>query len=270
MFPVFMKKKGDAPPEVASHYIIAKNGVFLKKGNWWMDAVVPVKQIAVLEEQSIKLALKIKPITSVVLTKAWRFFQAIYEKHHSESAVLLHYSEKLGWELTVPKQSATFAHVDYEMTDRITGYSLIGTMHSHSSMSAFHSGTDIGDEAQVDGVHITFGDLNEAERFSLDPEVVVNGTRFVLPPEYMEGMKQVTEGTDSKLFRAAQPPKFTIECPDLKDWKTPDEWIAKVEKKSYTAFDWKTIVGATTSIAGVGKKPTLAQNGELLPGEVAI
>lgn len=264
MFPVYMKKEGTTPPETVPHYIIAKNGTFLKKGNWWMEAVVPVKQIAVLEEQSVKLTLKIQPITALVLMKAWRFFQAIYEKHHSESAVLLHYSEKLGWELTVPQQSATFAHVDYKMTDRVPGYSFIGTMHSHSSMSAFHSGTDVGDEAQVDGIHITFGDLDEKERFSLDPEIVVNGTRFMLPLGHMEGVTRVVEeGTDPTspyyAYSIVRHPRYTVICPELKEWKTPNEWIAKVENKTVFVrtvpvnghtFDWQRMV--------VDKTPSMA------------
>lgn len=280
MFPVYMKKKGSTPPETVPHYIIAKNGTFLKKGNWWMEAVVPVKQIAVLEEQSVKLTLKIQPITALVLMKAWRFFQAIYEKHHSESAVLLHYSEKLGWELTVPQQSATFAHVDYKMTDRVPGYSFIGTMHSHSSMSAFHSGTDVGDEAQMDGIHITFGDLDEKERFSLDPEIVVNGTRFTLSLGYMGGVTQVTKAVDSKYYYAAQHPKYTISCPELKDWKTPDEWIARVESRSILVqsvgvsvnghtFDWQRMVAIETP-SMADENPAAGSNGKTETKKVAV
>jgi hypothetical protein len=90
-------------------------------------------------------------------------------------------------------------------------------------MSSFHSGTDVGDEAQMYGIHITFGDMDIKEQFSLDPEVVVNGTRFPLSLDYMSGVIQVTKGSEPKFYRIIQHPKYTITCPELKDWKTPDE-----------------------------------------------
>ncbi len=233
MFKVFMKRKGEQPPAETTHYIIAKNGIFLKKGSWWMDAVVPVKQIAVLERQEISLRLKIKPISAVVLTKAWKFFRAVYKKQFTEAAVLLHYSEQLGWELTVPKQKATGAHVDYEMTDRLPGYVFMGTMHSHARMSAFHSSTDIHDEAEVDGIHITFGDLDEDSKFSLDPETVVNGTRFALNLSHLEGLVEWGKNPAVKVVYVTTKPRYTIECPEMSNWVVPDGWVAKVEHPSY-------------------------------------
>lgn len=246
MFPVHMKKKGSQPPVAVPHYIVAKNGIFLKKESWWMEAVVPVKQIAVLEEQETGCKLKFPPLSAVMLAKAWEFFKAVYKKHHSESAVLLHYSDKLGWELTVPEQTVTFAHVDYKMTDRLAGYVFIGTMHSHSSMSAFHSGTDIGDEAQIDGIHITFGDLNEPDQFSMDAEVVINGTRFMLPLHLMEGVSVVEKKTTRFFAYTPTVPRYTITCPELEAWKVPDDWMKKVTAssvKTFQAFDWQRYTG---------------------------
>lgn len=233
MFPVHMKYNGNTPPESVPHYIVAKNGIFLKKANAWMEATVPVKQIAVLEEQAIGIKLKCPPISVSVLTRAWKFFQAVYKKQQTESALLLHYSETLGWEISIPDQTAVFAHVDYKMHDRLDGYSFMGTMHSHSSMSAFHSGTDVSDEAQVDGIHITFGNLNEEDKFSLDPEVVINGTRFGLPISHLEGVSQVVLPTSvsAAVFSRATSAKYTITVPeDMVTWQTPEEWLEKVQK----------------------------------------
>jgi PRTRC genetic system protein A len=232
MFPVYMKKKGSQPPATVPHYIVAKNGIFLKKESWWMEAVVPVKQIAVLEEQKTGCELKFPPLSAVMLAKAWKFFKAVYKKHHSESAVLLHYSERLGWELTIPEQTVTFSHVDYKMADRLAGYVFIGTMHSHSSMSAFHSGTDIGDEAQIDGIHITFGDVDEPDQFSMDAEVVVNGTRFMLPLDFMEGVSVVEKETTRLSAYTSTVPRYTITCPELEAWKVPDDWMKRVTTSS--------------------------------------
>lgn len=243
MFPVFMKKKGTVPPDSTPHYIIARNGIFLKKSSWWVDATVPVKSIGVLEVEVPGVTLKVKPIDGRIMMKIWKFFQAVYKKHISESAVMLHYSETLGWEITIPTQVVSFSRVDYQSTDRVPGYSFIGTMHSHSSFSAFHSGDDKGDEAQVDGIHVTFGDVDEKDQFSMDPEVVINGTRFSLPLSQLGGVKQIEQSLVGKFSYMAAKPRFTIECPELKDWEVPGEWLAKVEHKF-------TFVPTTTSCLG--------------------
>lgn len=229
MFPVFIKKPGETPPDTIPHYIVAKNGVFLKKSNWWVDAIVPVKQIAVLEDEESKISLKIPPISAIVLMKAWLFFQKVYKEHISESAVMLHYSAEYGWELTIPEQTVSFAHVNYKMDDRIEGYSFIGTMHSHSSMSASHSHTDVGDQNQMDGVHITFGLVNSRFHFDMDAEVFVNGARFKLPLCLMEGLVEIPSSAKFGSVLYLRPKKkFFIECPDLFDWIVPEEWMEKV------------------------------------------
>lgn len=234
MFPVYMKKPGTTPPDANTYYIVAKNGQYLCKKSWWADAIVPVKQIAILEEQKAEIKLKLPTLSAVMLTKVWRFFQAVFKENNSEAAVLLHYSPTLGWEMTVPVQTATFSHVDYKMTDRLNGYVFVGTMHSHSSMSAFHSGTDIGDEAQVDGVHITLGHLNEPDQFSMDAEVVVNGTRSMLSLDFLEGVSVAPEKPKNPVVKYLYPitavPRYTITCPEMDKWEVPADWMKKVTK----------------------------------------
>lgn len=261
MFPVHMKTKGSEPPSTVPHYIVAKNGLFLKKANWWMEAIVPVKQIAVLEEQATGITLKLPSLSAVMLMKVWKFFKVVFDKHHSESAVLLHYSQTLGWELTVPEQTVSFSHVDYKMIERLEGYVLMGTMHSHSSMSAFHSGTDIGDEAQVDGVHITFGHLNDIDRFSMDAEVVVNGSRFKLPLKLLEGVS-VAEAKTSTFTTYLSPhlsvdQQYTITCSQVDGWEVPDDWMKKVTKTTLTqtyaeCSDWNWGVAMGDPLLGIG------------------
>jgi hypothetical protein len=76
----------------------------------------------------------------------------------------------------VPMQSASAAHASYEGAEKRAGWQCAGTIHSHASMSAFHSGTDDKDEESFDGVHITIGripDLNPEFSCSL----VIQGKR---------------------------------------------------------------------------------------------
>ena len=73
----------------------------------------------------------------------------------------------------------------------------VGTIHSHCDFGAFHSGTDIGDEEDFDGLHVTFGHNNLVE-FSISATIVVNGNRLQVDPlEVLEGIEPVV-GKDGK------------------------------------------------------------------------
>lgn len=235
---------GTPAPDDDSYFIIAGNGVFLRKRTGWVEATVPVKHIDGLATQEVGAKLLLPRLKSTTFAKAVLFFHEVYRLQKTEAAVLLHHSDKHGWEITVPAQTATSAHVTYEMADRLPGYRCVGTMHSHGDMLAFHSSTDIGDEASQDGIHITIGSLDRFPRFGMDAEFVVNGTRFPLPHEHLIRVQKATlpfmrpaeqpaqpEGSDSadpafactyQLYRVP----FGI----LRDWKVPDEWIARVKK----------------------------------------
>jgi hypothetical protein len=179
------------------------------------------------------------------MAKAIAFFHAVYKRHYTEAAVLLHYSHEHGWDITVPAQKATSAHVDYKMDERIEGYLCAGTMHSHGYMSAFHSGTDQHDEAEWDGIHITIGNLNKHPLFSMEAEMVVNGCRFILGTEHLEGVS-VAEKEEVKYpiitgitsFYKPQPtkPYYGINETALDGWTVPEEWLAKVETISYARY----------------------------------
>lgn len=232
MFPVYMKRPGSEPPENSNtYYIIAKNGIMLRKKNDWVDAVVPVKQIAILDEEEPYAKLLLPPLSQIVTAKAVSFFRAVYGKYHTEAAVLLHYHPSEGWELSIPHQTASPAHVSYEHSERLEGYRCAGTMHSHARMAAFHSGTDQTDEATSDGIHITIGNMNRDDSFSMDAKIVVNGNQFALDLAWMEGVTQceeapVLQGAWSWIKRS---PFYMISLSVLGEWQVPDEWIEKVE-----------------------------------------
>lgn len=230
MFPIYIKQPNSKPPKTDIHYIIAKNGIFLHKRNGWIAATVPVKQIAVLDEQPIGMKILLPNIPRIVTAKVVRFFRAVYEEYKSEAVILLHFSKEKGWETSVPAQTVSAAKVDYDPKERLEGYNCMGTMHSHPMMSAFHSEIDIPDEAEQDGIHITIGDLNDQDCFSLDGEVVINGTRFSLNHDFLEGLKEVKNKT---VFFSKVKKFYAVECPSLNGWVVPEEWINRVEKKTY-------------------------------------
>ncbi|MEK7628820.1 MAG: hypothetical protein AAB421_05415 [Patescibacteria group bacterium] len=235
--PVWIKQPGTTEPlETPAAYIVAQNGLFTRVKNDWVDAVVPVKSFPALEPETARAQLLLPQIPEMVFVKAVLFFHHIYYLRRTEAAVLLHFNKKDGWNLTIPKQQASYSHVRYDMTERIPGYRCVGTMHSHGNMSAFHSGIDTHDEASFDGVHITIGSLGGFPYFGMDPEVVIRGARFKLGTAHIAGYSGITtEQAATKmppwfspwLYRKDR--NFLLHTEVVGDWKVPDDWVAKVE-----------------------------------------
>lgn len=204
-------------PEGNIHYIIANNGTFLSINNNWIEAIVPAKdapaavemlrlasdpavpaemsrgvldyfkvegnQPPELDRQELKAKWKLPPMPKALMYQIAKFFREVRDAHSAEVAVILHYGEQAGWGVTVPQQEVTGGHVSYEMTaaDRLPGMRMVGTMHSHVDMGAWHSGVDEGDEAQFDGLHVTLGKMKALpEMIDVDGEIVIRGERFKL------------------------------------------------------------------------------------------
>lgn len=256
MIPVFVKVPGtETPPEGDLYYIIARNGIFLKKKTNWVDAIIPVKQISVLDAQEITATLLLKPIPEEVMAKVIKFFRKVYKKHYSEAVVEFLYHEELGWDISVPLQKVDSGSAQYTSSvEWRPGYVRAGTAHSHGSMSAFHSGIDVPDEADRDGIHITVGYLNRPDTVSLDAEAVVNGMRIPLSATWIQGVqeykKEEEEKEGSRWFsRRSEKNLYTISDNTVKDWDVPEEWMKKVAKKEYF---YERYTGATH--AGVDSK----------------
>ena len=104
-------------------------------------------------------------IPHVLVEKMDQFFRLVYSQHGTESIVLLTYDMNAtgpeGWGVLVPEQSNTAAHCKYD-ADSIAeikpeNVMIVGSVHSHPEMSAYASGTDHADQADFDGLHITYG-----------------------------------------------------------------------------------------------------------------
>jgi hypothetical protein len=272
---VHLNEKGSVPPDDDHYFIVGGNGIFLRKRNGFVDAIVPVPAIDGLEDVKAGATLLLPRITSTVFAKAVLFFHEVYKRQKTESAVLLHYSEKHGYAITVPEQDATGGNVEFPPTERLPGYRCVGTMHSHGSMSAFHSSTDIKDEAAQDGVHITIGKLDRFPFFAVDGEYVVNGTRFPLSHEHIVRLKlapeDLLEQQIGKIFPSREK-LYAIPFGILRDWTVPDEWLKKVKKKGFISvrrtIRTRKTYSATSSptvddrFAGFGQEQTENVRGE--------
>jgi len=154
-----------------------------------MESMVPVKNISILQSIEATAQMHIAEIPGPMFAKVISFFRAVYKEHRSEAIVLIFYNEKRrSYKIFPPYQKVSYASVDYNKGISLDGWQMIGTIHSHSSMSAFHSGTDDADEASFDGIHITIGD-NDDEEVSISASIVANGTRFLIDPlDYVQDL----------------------------------------------------------------------------------
>lgn len=183
MFPIHVNDGKQPVPDDDICYIVAKEGIFLKKKMGIMDSVAPVEKISILESIQATAKMHIKKIPGGQFAKVIAFFREVYEEYSGESIVLLFYDEtKRVYKIVPPHQKVTSAACDYDKGMTIDDMQMIGTIHSHANMSAFHSGTDDKDEEHFDGLHITIGNLGDDD-VSITASIVANGHRFVVQPE---------------------------------------------------------------------------------------
>jgi len=190
---------GSALPDDDIYYIVAKEGVFLKKKLGVMESIAPVKNISILNTVQTMAKMHIAQIPAKAFASVMSFFKEVYSLHHSEAVVLLFYKQSSKkYKIIAPQQKVSGAGADYARGMTMEGMHMIGTIHSHSDFSAFHSGTDSDDEKAFDGLHITIGH-NGSPTQSITASIVSNGHRFIVDPlEYVEGLKLVSDINESK------------------------------------------------------------------------
>jgi len=156
-----------------------------------------------MEEEAI---YNMPPIPYILIEKLDQFFRLVEAQHGTESIVMLTFDqdkqESDGWGILVPDQSNTSVHCNYD-PDSIAQIKpdnvlIVGSAHSHPGMSAYASGTDHADQADFDGIHITFGwqkSVNNGatqyyiemqmagKAYKLDPEDVFEGYNIDRAPD---------------------------------------------------------------------------------------
>ena len=190
LFPVYLFDHEFEPPKTGTYYLVTKTGIYLHKETKAGNALVKVEGIPWLQEPTIEFRLKLPKIPGSIIGQALTFFRKVFQQYKSEAYVTLMYSAKLNqYRLWCPAQKVSAASVNYDRTDQPSfedrqsnDWQMCGTIHSHCDFSAYHSGTDIGDEASFDGIHITLGHVNRAQ-FSMEASVAINDKREKLEPE---------------------------------------------------------------------------------------
>lgn len=198
MFKIFINDGTMVPPPDNIYYIVGKEGIFLKKKMGLIDSTIKVKQVSILENVEEKANLNVTKIPYRSFSKVIKFYKDIYEQFRSEAVILLYYNESIKrYRVYAPKQNVTSGSGIYKVERTFPGYQLIGTIHSHGSMSAFHSSVDDNDEKHFDGLHITVGRLDEP-LLDISCSIVVNEKRFkVNPMNYISGLEEIINNSQS-------------------------------------------------------------------------
>jgi len=120
------------------------------------NETIDIQESAVYNMPAIPLAM---------VDKLDQFFRLVDAQHGTESIVLLTYDTTKegpeGWGILVPDQTNTSVHCNYDpasvLEHKPDDALIVGSVHSHPGMAAYASGTDHNDQADFDGIHITFG-----------------------------------------------------------------------------------------------------------------
>ena len=238
MFKVYINDGiGDLPKDDIC-YIIAKEGVFLKKKVGIMDSIAPVNTISILKSITPIAQMHIPKIPALMFAKIVDFFNQVYTKYQSEAIVLIFYNEKTKkYKIIPPTQTVSMTSIEYKRSISIKDFTMIGDIHSHASFSAFHSSTDTSDEKTFDGLHITIGNVN-SRTVSISSSIVSNGYRFITDPLiYIDGIKETTDISDEldeKISKKASciqqlDKRYVLTVPISNKCQASKTWLEKVK-----------------------------------------
>jgi hypothetical protein len=186
-------------------------------------AVVVANDEIPLDEIEPAAYFNLPPIPYAMVKLLDSFFRTIDEMYGTEAIVLLTFDstkesdDPSGWGILVPDQENTSGFCDYEpesiVDEKPDEVYIVGSVHSHPGMSAFASGTDHKDQAQFDGLHITYGWQKSKNGGATEYhiELQMSGNAFTLQPGQVFG-------------------DIPTEEPD----EVVKEWAKKVKKKSYS------------------------------------
>lgn len=188
-FPVHIFRNGMQLPQEGTYFVLAGNGCWMHKDTGLVSCFVPVEQISFLDEIDARawVHCRLPKIPHALVYRVRHFFARVVAMQRTEANVVLYYNKQTNQYKVLPTdQSVSLAGVEYKRKgvtemEGMEGYLRVGTIHSHCDFDAFHSGTDIGDERDFDGLHVTFGH-NDRENITISASVVVNEHRMRVDP----------------------------------------------------------------------------------------
>lgn len=182
----------DLPKAPFPYYLLAHEGMFVRGQSTLGRYLLPIKTIdrldALGKNKGGLLWYDAPRVPAHIMAMAVDFFRHVYEQIKAEAEVLIFYNEDIEDEnerfsLFVPNQVVSGGSVDSDYTDQMDDLpensQLIGTMHSHCNMGAFHSPVDTKDASSFNGLHITIGHITDKIP-EFDVIVSINKTNFPL------------------------------------------------------------------------------------------
>jgi len=189
--PIYMKTSEDMPrPKDPEYYMMTASGLFLGRNHQFFSSDVPAKRAPrSLARQKSFCEVRYPKLGVAALEYIVGFFDRVFQKHGSESIVLLFWNQqKQRYKLWVPLQEATVwesysgirsaMDVTYEVPIPMPrNHLLVADIHCHCDFGAYTSYTDERDEQYRDGVHAVVGHIaRDPPQFHLD--IAIDGTRF--------------------------------------------------------------------------------------------
>jgi len=159
-------------------------------------SVTQVKNEDIYDFQPVRegATYSLPPIPREIVSRLDEFFRLVDFQHGTESIVLLTFDPNFvdnseGWGILVPDQVNTSVHCKYDpdsvVNQKPDHVMIVGSVHSHPNMAAFSSGVDHDDQADFDGLHITYGWQksvnNGATQYHI--EMQMSGSVWTLKPE---------------------------------------------------------------------------------------
>lgn len=156
----------DIPDGDAPFYVGFRDGLFLHRRSLLGRGVVRVeawpKSFPEFGSKNGDFDFEADPVPARLMGQVVNFFERIYDRQHTEAAVLLVMNEETKeWRIFVPTQMLSHGGVNYVFDPMHIRppWVLVGSIHSHCDFGAGHSGTDTGDADGFDGLHCTIGHI---------------------------------------------------------------------------------------------------------------
>lgn len=230
---LYFKDENFVEPEETIYYLLAQDGLYQVKRNPCFRSALKVNGIPQLLEHQEEVQFLLPKVTAPLMEEIIAFFRRVYRRLGGEAVVLLYYSADSGqFQARAPLQYVSDSECEYEVGAAPSGWQLVGTVHSHCKGPAYHSPSDDEDEAEMDGLHITIGDLSGGLSFSCS--LVVDYRRLFLDAD------EVLEGC-SKLGH------------QHKGFQLVDQWMRSVKLRAAAVDDAvvESTVGSLYSVDGV-------------------
>ena len=174
-------------PNQSYEFLTGKDGHYLRKRTRLFEACVKTPNNPEMPEIGESAKWLAPKMPYAVIADCVAFFRAVWAEHGSEAIALL-FLEDSKWSAEAPQQAVGPASLSYGSLP--AGRRPVGSIHSHGAMKAFHSGTDMRDAEEFDGVHLVVGRLDLPS-----PEFVaalhINGRQFQLDiKEIVDGLPE--------------------------------------------------------------------------------